>query len=225
MGAPEPVSRYKISHDTRKFFPGRNRFRWNPPPPFRQISPPSVSLMNTILRTPNRRIAALALLVYVLDQLTKFLVLQWLGKGQERVIFENFFKFVHWGNTGSAWSLFTGNNAALAVVALVALLVLFLARHHFGASLPQGQFALGLIFGGIVGNLTDRLLPSRHEVIDFIRFYTIRADGSEFGFPAFNIADSGICVGVAIVFWLSWKTEPPAPAAAKTPPAPDNPGD
>jgi signal peptidase II len=175
-----------------------------------------MGLKQTLLATPNRRIAVMAVLVYALDQLTKFFVLKLLGRGEERVIIDGFFKFVHWGNTGSAWSLFTGNNAILAGVALVALFVLFLSRHHFGASLPQGQVALGLIFGGILGNLTDRMLPSRHEVIDFIRFYCTRLGGEEVGFPAFNIADSAICVGVAIVFWISWKGEHAAKPDAVT---------
>jgi signal peptidase II len=172
-----------------------------------------MGLTQTCLGTPNRRIAVLAVLVYALDQFTKFFVLRWLGRGEERVVIDGFFKFVHWGNTGSAWSLFSGNNAILAVVALVALFVLFLARHHFGAQFLLGQIALGLIFGGILGNLTDRLLPSRHEVIDFIRFYHTRIGGEEVGFPAFNVADSAICVGVGLVFWLSWKGEPPAKVA------------
>lgn len=164
-----------------------------------------------LLRTPNRRIAAIALVVYGLDQLTKALVLASLPLGQERVIIEGFFKFVHWGNTGAAWSLFKGNNATLAIIALVALLVLFLTRHHFESKTFTGQIAFGLIFGGIAGNLTDRLLPSRQQVIDFIYFYLERANGSEVGFPAFNIADSGICIGVALVFWLTWRSEKAKP--------------
>ena len=76
-----------------------------------------------------------------------------------------------------------------------------------------GQIAFGLIFGGIVGNLVDRLLPSRHEVIDFIYFFVERGDGRELGFPAFNIADSGICVGVALVFWLTWKGDRENPSS------------
>src|SRR3990172_5706318 len=119
---------------------------------------------NTLLATPNRRIAAFALVVFALDQLTKFAVLQFLGKGEERVIIDGFFKFVHWGNTGAAWSLFRGNNELLAIIALVALLVLFLSRHHFDSRTLLGQIAFGLVFGGIAGNLTDRLLPSRQEV-------------------------------------------------------------
>ncbi|MCL4788368.1 MAG: signal peptidase II, partial [Verrucomicrobia bacterium] len=78
----------------------------------------------TILKTPNRRIAAIAAAVFALDQFTKYIVLQLLGKGQEKVIIDGFFKFVHWGNTGAAWSLFRGHNELLAITALVALLVL-----------------------------------------------------------------------------------------------------
>src|SRR5207245_1639012 len=103
----------------------------------------------------------------------------------------------------------------LAIVALLALLVLFLSRHHFDSHTLLGQIAFGLIFGGIAGNLTDRLLPSRREVIDFIYFYGRQRNGAEIGFPAFNVADSAICIGVALVFWITWKAEhPPKPAGS-----------
>lgn len=170
------------------------------------------------LGTPNRRIAALALFLYALDQGTKWLVLRALPLGDERVVIDGFFKFVHWGNTGAAFSLFFGNNAVLAIIGLIALLVLIFARHHFESHTRLGQLGFGLIFGGILGNLTDRLLPSRQQVIDFLRFYHVRADGSEIGFPAFNIADSGICVGVALVFWLTWRSGHPAPPKPAAPP-------
>lgn len=180
-----------------------------------------MSLAQTLLRTPNRRIAVMAVMVFVLDQITKLIVLQLLGKGQERVILDGFFKFVHWGNTGAAWSMFRGNNELLAIVALVALVVLFLARNHFDTRTRLGQLAFGMILGGIAGNLTDRLLPSRQHVIDFIYFYLKRQDGEEIGFPAFNVADSGICIGVALVFWVTWKAEhtakPAETAGSKTP--------
>lgn len=149
-----------------------------------------------------------AVILYVLDQLTKWLVLRKLPEDAEYVVIDGFFRFVHWGNTGAAWSLLRGNNHLLAIIALVALLVLFLSRHHFESSTLTGQLAFGMIFGGIVGNLTDRLLPSRQHVIDFLYFYLNRSDGTElWGFPAFNIADSGICVGVALVFWVTWQSD------------------
>ncbi|HEV2393834.1 MAG TPA: signal peptidase II [Verrucomicrobiae bacterium] len=167
--------------------------------------------------TPNRRIGLIALLVIGLDQLTKGIVLRLLGYAQEKVVVEGFFKFVHWANTGAAWSLFRGNNEALAVIALLALLILFFSRHHFDSRTLLGQVAFGLIFGGIVGNLIDRLF--RHHVIDFLYFYLQQRGGTELGFPAFNVADSAICTGVGLIFLMTWRNERdakgPASAVAK----------
>lgn len=168
-------------------------------------------MLNALLRTPNRRIAALAVLVIGLDQLTKQIVLRVLGYAQEKVVVEGFFKFVHWGNTGAAWSLFRGNNELLAIIALAALVVLFFSRHHFDSRTVLGQAAFGLIIGGIVGNLIDRLWAK--HVIDFLYFYVLQRGGGEIGFPAFNVADSAICTGVGLVFLMTWKTE----RTAKTP--------
>jgi len=176
-----------------------------------------MSLLKSSLGTPNRRIALIGLLVIGLDQLTKALVLRLLPVGEEKVVIEGFFKFVHWGNTGAAWSLFRGNNHLLAVVAGVALVILYFSRHHFDSRTWLGQIAFGLIFGGILGNLIDRLW--RHQVIDFLYFYLQQRGGVELGFPAFNVADSAICTGVGLVFLITWKSEreakPAEPAAAK----------
>ncbi len=165
-----------------------------------------------LFKTPNWRIAWIALLVIALDQLTKQLVLRFLGYAQEKVVIEGFFKFVHWYNTGAAWSMFRDNNDALAIVALIALIVLFFSRHHFDSRTLLGQVAFGLIFGGIVGNLIDRLWAK--HVIDFLYFYLQQRGGNEVGFPAFNVADSAICTGVGLVFLLTWKNEHAAKASA-----------
>ncbi len=160
----------------------------------------------TILNNSNFRIAMLAVVIFALDQFTKHLVLKSLGVYEERIIIPGFFKFVHWGNTGAAWSLFSGNNGALALVGLLALVALFLTRHHFDSHTFIGQIAFGLIFGGIAGNLFDRLI--RHEVVDFIRFYMqLRGNNDEIGFPAFNVADTAICTGVGLIFLITWKNE------------------
>ena len=162
----------------------------------------------SIFSKPTRRIAALALFIFALDQATKWIVLHTIYEGDEKIIIPGFFNFAHRANTGAAFSQFTGNNTALAVVALVALVALFLARHHFHARTLTGQLALGLIFGGIIGNLTDRLLPGRHAVVDFLHFYLQRRGTSEpLDFPAFNVADSAICTGVALIFLINWKNE------------------
>jgi signal peptidase II len=171
--------------------------------------------LNSLLRTPNRRIALIAVLVIGLDQFTKQLVLRLLGYAQEKVVIAGFFKFVHWGNTGAAWSLFRGNNGLLAGIALLALLVLFLSRHYFDSRTLLSQIAFGLIFGGIMGNLIDRLWVG--HVIDFIYFYFQQRGGAEIGFPAFNVADSAICTGVGLVFLITWRSDHKAKRAEPSP--------
>jgi len=164
-----------------------------------------MSAAQAIFQKSNRRIAALALVILALDQFTKWLVLKTLPDYQEKDIIGGFFKFVHWGNTGAAWSLFSGNNSTLIVVMLLAFVALFLTRHHFDVDKLSGQIAFGLLFGGIAGNLADRLI--RHEVVDFIRFYIQQRGGGELGFPAFNVADTAICTGVGLIFLITWKNE------------------
>ncbi len=149
--------------------------------------------------------AALAGTILLLDQLTKYIVLRFLGRAEEVVIIDGFFKFVHWTNTGAAWSLFHGNNEMLAIISLVAFGALVIFRHHFEAHTKLGQIALGLMFGGILGNLVDRLHPERYHVIDFLYFFVYKRGGGEAGFPAFNIADMAICTGVGLLFLLSWQ--------------------
>lgn len=160
-----------------------------------------MKLLESVLRTPNRRIGLIALAVIILDQLTKVLIVTSLPNANiEKTVIPGFFKLVHWENTGAAWSLFRGSNAVLAIVALVALVVLYFSRHHFDARTLIGQVAFGLICGGIIGNLIDRIRVK--SVIDFLYFYL-----GDWGFPAFNVADSAICTGVALVFLLTWRSE------------------
>lgn len=170
--------------------------------------------IKTLFRTPNRRVAGIALIILALDQLTKALVLRFLGYQQEKVVIDGFFKFVHWGNTGAAWNLFRGNNGILAVVALAALVILYLTRHHFDSRTLLGQTAFGLIIGGILGNLIDRIC--RKHVIDFLYFY-LNHNGQAHDFPAFNVADSAICTGVGLVFILTWRNERSAKAVETSP--------
>jgi signal peptidase II len=166
---------------------------------------------------PTKKMALVGLSVLVADRMTKLAVLKYLGYAQERVVIDGFFKLVHWGNTGAAWSLFnqfSGANQTLAIFAVAALVILYFTRHHFDSHTTLGQFSLGLIFGGIAGNLIDRFLHG--HVVDFIYFYLNRRGGGELGFPAFNVADSAICTGVALLFLLSWQKD--QSAATNQPP-------
>jgi len=154
------------------------------------------------------------LVVFILDQATKLLVLSFLGYSRELIVVDGFFKLVHWGNTGAAWSLFRDQNELLTIVSLVALLILFLGRRYFDVKSPLGPIAMGMVFGGVIGNILDRVL--RGHVVDFLYFYIQRRSGSEIGFPAFNIADSAICIGIGMLFILSLESEESSTSQAGT---------
>ena len=158
-------------------------------------------------QTNNGRIALLAATICAADQLTKIAVIKFLPVPyhSEVHVLPGFFRLVHWHNTGAAWSMFHDNNWPLAAVSFVALIVLIFARGKFGANTTLGSIALGLIFGGIVGNLIDRVV--HHHVIDFLYFHLITRSGVLHDFPAFNIADSAICIGVGLLFILSWRQD------------------
>ena len=150
----------------------------------------------------NIKILIIALLTLVLDQLTKWIVVQKLPfNGEPVAMVDGFFELVHFGNTGAAWSLFSGQNFWLAIFSLAALIFLWVSRRHFGTEMVLGQVALGLILGGVAGNLIDRVV--HHHVVDFLQFYI------PFRFPAFNVADSGICTGVGLMFVQSFRAPKP----------------
>ena len=160
---------------------------------------------------------AVAAGVLALDQVSKWWVVRTLDYGDQVEVLPGFFRWVHWGNTGAAWSQFHGNNGILAVVACVALAAFWKWRHQFEAARLGGQIALGCLFGGILGNLLDRLL--RGHVVDFLYFYCTTRSDQEIGFPAFNVADSGITVSVFLLLYLAWNTPTdPRPSSRPTHP-------
>ena len=134
--------------------------------------------------------------------MTKLLVTKLLAFQEQHVIIDGFFKFVHWGNTGAAWSMFLGNNKILALISLLALGILFFNHEMLGSKNRWSCVGLGLMTGGIAGNFVDRIRIG--HVTDFIFFYLKRRGGEEIGFPAFNVADSAICIGVGIMFAWSY---------------------
>lgn len=152
-----------------------------------------------------RRLLGLALLVYALDQLSKFWIAARLpyptfaeSDGAIPVI-RGFFYLTHVGNTGAAWSMFTGRSVLLGSLAALTLVAIFIWRHSLGLRARMPQLCFGLLCGGIAGNLTDRL--ARGHVVDFIDLHFGR-----YVYPTFNIADSGICIGVVLYLWSSLRS-------------------
>jgi signal peptidase II len=109
-----------------------------------------------------------------------------------------FFYIVHVGNTGAAWSIFSGRSVILAVLAAATLVAIFLGRKALGISGTYAQVCFGLLCGGIAGNLADRVL--RGHVVDFLDFHF-----GSYTYPTFNVADSAITIGVVLYILSSLK--------------------
>lgn len=139
--------------------------------------------------------------IFASDQLSKALVRATIPFGAYAEpdavsIIPGFFNLIHVGNTGAAWSLFSGRSLWLAVIAALTLLAIYVWRRPLMLHLQIVQVSFGLLCGGILGNLVDRI---RHGyVTDFIDLHF-----GSYVYPTFNIADSGICVGVALYLWFN----------------------
>lgn len=157
-----------------------------------------------------RFVLFLSLPLYALDQLTKWVVIQHISADEPRIIVQDFFALVYITNNGAAFGSFKNNNAFFIALSCVALVVVFalLVRRH--APDPWRDLSLALLLAGVMGNLTDRL--THGHVIDFLLFDLHLPLAHPF--PAFNVADSCICVAVFcfVIHSLGKGNEAPAPA-------------
>ena len=158
-----------------------------------------------------RFILLISLPLYVLDQITKWFVLQNVHP-EAPTDLTKFFNLVNVTNTGAAFGSFRGNNTFFIVLSCVALLLVAMLLLRRRSPDPLRDISLALLLAGIVGNLTDRLLHG--HVIDFLLFnlHVPFADP----FPAFNVADSCICVAVFCFIIHSFK-KPRAVASPENP--------
>jgi signal peptidase II len=144
-------------------------------------------------------VALIAVTIVGIDQLTKWLVVHAIDPEEPRVIISGFFSIVQVHNTGAAWGMFKDYNLVLTVISVLAVAGIFLFRRTFQLHRAGLRAAFGLVAGGILGNLIDRVRV--HHVIDFLSFYC-----GPYHLPAFNVADSAICVGVGLYVVLSWRS-------------------
>lgn len=139
--------------------------------------------------------------ILITDQLTKFVVDQSMPLHHSIAVIDNLFSLTYIRNTGAAFGFLAGSAAAfrlpfLIVFSLVAIGFVVAMLRRLPARETGLITALAFILGGAIGNLIDRFAYG--EVIDFLDFYW-----SGYHWPAFNVADSFITVGVAItVFYL-----------------------
>jgi signal peptidase II len=139
-------------------------------------------------------------IIFALDLYTKHLVQQAFDYG-ERLTVTSFFELVRFHNEGAAFSFLADAGGwqkwfftAVSVVAVVVITYLIIKYR------TQKLFCWGLalILGGAIGNLYDRVTLG--YVVDFLYFHV-----NDYYWPAFNVADSAICVGVALLLWDSFK--------------------
>ena len=138
----------------------------------------------------------LSLPLYALDQITKHLVMRSVDPEQPHEVIPRFLHLVNVTNTGAAFGSFRNNNGFFIVISCLALLIVLSLLLRRRSHDVWRDVSLALLLAGILGNLTDRLLYG--HVIDFLLFnlHVPFADP----FPAFNVADSCICV--AVIFFI-----------------------
>ena len=138
-----------------------------------------------------------SVVILLLDQWTKFMVVQKLPLYQRVKVIQGFFNLIHVRNTGGAFGIFGGEKGGLgsilfvviSLIAIGAIVFLFLKIKENEKILA---FSFSLILSGAVGNLIDRLRYG--EVVDFLDFHL-----STSHWPAFNVADSAICIGIGLM--------------------------
>ncbi|RXT15510.1 signal peptidase II [Ammoniphilus sp. CFH 90114] len=134
----------------------------------------------------------IALIVFALDQLTKWIVVKNMELGQSIPLLEGVFHFTSHRNRGAAFGILQDQRWFFIVITLFVMGGIIYYLRSLGKDKPMFSYALALILGGAVGNFLDRLLFG--EVVDFLDFTLIN-------FPIFNIADSAIVIGVGLMIW------------------------
>lgn len=143
----------------------------------------------------------LTVTVAFLDQLTKWLVCRNFGAHDHLTIIPGFFDLRRVLNTGAAWGMLSGQRALLVGVSVGMLALLWYNRAEFTKSGRLAQIGIGLLTGGIIGNLIDRLKSG--AVIDFLDFHWMTV----YTFPTFNIADTAIFLGILAYFIQTFISE------------------
>lgn len=145
---------------------------------------------------PNYRIfAAVTAASLVIDQAAKVLVDRTMALYQSIPVIDGLFSITYMRNRGAAFSFladFDYRRPFFIAITLVAIAVIVVTLHKLRDDQRLAAFSLSLIFSGAVGNLIDRMRLG--EVIDFLDVYW-----KTHHWPAFNVADSAICVGVALL--------------------------
>lgn len=139
----------------------------------------------------NKKTYIIAVLVLIIDQVSKSLVEIFLNLHENFTVIKNFFYITVAHNTGGAWSIFSNHSYLFIVASVIAILLLIKFMFGFKNNF-RNNLAFGFLFGGIFSNLADRVFLG--YVRDFLNFKLFGYD-----YPIFNIADVTIVVGVLLL--------------------------
>ena len=139
-----------------------------------------------------KKIGIIAFICLLIDQISKFLILNNLVLYEKKEIIKDFFNITYVQNRGGAWGVLNGNVFLLIIITTIAFVFIcnFIFKEKNISKIDCISY--GMLLGGIVGNLIDRIF--RNYVIDFLDFKIFNYD-----FPVFNIADTLIVVSVFIM--------------------------
>jgi signal peptidase II len=140
-----------------------------------------------------------AVAVVILDQITKMLIVNSIDL-YHSIPAEGAFRLTHIVNTGSAFGLFQ-NQTTYLIMASVVGIVAIVFYYTTMSKQPSFRWAMGILLGGAIGNMIDRVL--RGKVIDFVDIEL----WSGFHFPAFNVADASINVGFFMILFVILKSQ------------------
>lgn len=146
----------------------------------------------------------LAFIGLVIDLWTKSAVFNWLDGRHTYPVIEGGLQFVKALNDGAAWGMMSGNTYFLVTVSVVALIVIVVCFFYSGRQPFLIHVALGFFAAGVSGNLYDRIFNGG-MVRDFIDVYY-----RDYHWPAFNVADSLLCMGIGLLIISTILTEKPA---------------
>lgn len=133
----------------------------------------------------------IATIIVIIDQVLKIVIDNILSINESIQVIPNVFYITKVYNTGAAWSLFEGSGILLIIIAIVAFFLLLKYQNYFMEN-KRNTLAFALIYGGLVGNLIDRVIYG--YVIDYLHIYIIN-----YSFPVFNLADIAIVIGFLLV--------------------------
>ena len=143
----------------------------------------------------------IAAAVFGLDQWTKLWIRNHLALRETITpipALGNFFRIIHWKNTGIAFGLFQGNGWILTTVGIVIVIGIILFSAQTAGGPAFWHVAMAMELGGALGNLADRINPELGYVVDFIWIGN---------FPVFNLADSAIVIGAIVLILGMWRQE------------------